>query len=112
MFPKSLMISPLEWLGIGPIYGERQLIVFQFSQTSGYMSKFNTSNGDEDEGYDPNEELELPTASILKYPVHQEDFYPVDEDGVHEDEIGEEVDDSLKPMYVKLEEQGSIYRLF
>ena len=64
------------------------------------MLEFNVGSSDEDDTYKPNEEL--PSTSILKYPAHQEDFYPINEDGVHDDEIGEDVDDSLKPMYVVL----------
>ena len=68
------------------------------------MPESNAKSDNEDDTYTVNEEL--PSTSILKYSIHQEDFYPADEDGVRGDEIGEDIDDSLKPMYVSFAFRG------
>ncbi|PIL33367.1 hypothetical protein GSI_03987 [Ganoderma sinense ZZ0214-1] len=92
---------------LSALFQQRRLSVSQefddfafgmFSSASGYMPEVNARNSEGDETCSPDEELKPPSTGILQYPVHHEDFYPVNEDDVHDDEIGKDVDDSLKPI--------------
>ena len=46
--------------------------------------------------------IESPSLKILQYPVHREDFYPTNEDGVPDAGDWTDIDDSLRPMCVTL----------